>query len=349
MNINEFEDLMDRCRILLNDEGNVSFTPFSDKDEERISKIITDNGLEKISLNDFNKIVAQHRSLYMARQKLKQQKAEQFSAMTPRQVAELPLEQKIEYMEILFPRRQTVNELMEVCQKNEENIKACLFNMDFPKSFWDTEKKQACRYASLIANQPEITNRMKNWQETSLDEKKDVIRQAANIFEYVYGTAPKIEFFIEEQEKARRKECGLNENAHINAAYYHKGKIYFNEERLQKSDNFFAVSVMFHEGTHLRQHCENFNNPLIKRIFDCDMNNVTFYENEINNKESAGYKDLYAMQPGETHAHGLQEYMEQQLTEKTGIEKDRNPNSKEVERIHNKAFSMAKLTQYRSK
>ena len=182
-----------------------------------------------------------------------------------------------------------------------------------------------------------------------MDNKKDVIRQAANIFEYVYGTAPKIEFFTEEQEKARQKNAGLNENAHINAAYYHKGKIHFNEERLQKSDNFFAVSVMFHEGTHLRQDCENFDNPLVKRIFDCDMNNVTLYENEINDRESANYKDLYAMQPDETHAHGLQEYMEQQLTEKTGIEKDRNTNSKEVKRIHNKAFSMAKLTQYRSK
>ena len=95
MNTNEFEDLMDKCCIALNDDGNVSFTPFSDKDEERISKIIADNGLEKISLNDFNEIVAKHRSLYMVRQKLKQQKAEQFSAMTTKQVAELPLEQKI--------------------------------------------------------------------------------------------------------------------------------------------------------------------------------------------------------------------------------------------------------------
>ncbi|MDY4840944.1 MAG: hypothetical protein SO314_01085 [Alphaproteobacteria bacterium] len=349
MKIEDFEALIDTCKITMNENGKVIFTPWRDKDEERISKIIADNGLEKISLNDFNEIVAKHRSLYMVRQKLKQQKAEQFSAMTTKQIAELPLEQKIEYMEILFPRRQTVNETMEVCKKNEENIKACLFNIDFPKSFWDKEKKQADRYASLIANQPEITDRMKNWQETSLDNKKDVIRQAANIFKYVYGTAPKIEFFTEEQEKARQKNAGLNENAHINAAYYHKGKIHFNEERLQKSDNFFAVSVMFHEGTHLRQDCENFDNPLVKRIFDCDMNNVTLYENEINDRESANYKDLYAMQPGETHAHGLQEYMEQQLTEKTGIEKDRNTNSKEVKRIHNKAFSMAKLTQYRSK
>lgn len=277
MKIEDFEALMDTCKITMNENGKVIFTPWRDKDEERISKIIADNGLEKISLNDFNEIVAKHRSLYMVRQKLKQQKAEQFSAMTTKQIAELPLEQKIEYMEILFPRRQTVNETMEVCKKNEENIKACLFNIDFPKSFWDKEKKQADRYASLIANQPEITDRMKNWQETSLDNKKDVIRQAANIFKYVYGTAPKIEFFTEEQEKARQKNAGLNENAHINAAYYHKGKIHFNEERLQKSDNFFAVSVMFHEGTHLRQDCENFDNPLVKRIFDCDMNNVTFY------------------------------------------------------------------------
>ena len=160
MKIEYFEALMDTCKITMNENGKVIFTPWRDKDEERISKIIADNGLEKISLNDFNEIVAKHRSLYMVRQKLKQQKAEQFSAMTTKQIAELPLEQKIEYMEILFPRRQTVNETMEVCKKNEENIKACLFNIDFPKSFWDKEKKQADRYDSLIANQPEITDKM---------------------------------------------------------------------------------------------------------------------------------------------------------------------------------------------
>lgn len=68
-----------------------------------------------------------------------------------------------------------MNDVMEVCKKNEDNIKACLFNMDFPKSFWDSEKELADRYAALIASSAEITDKMKNWPETSLQDKKDTI------------------------------------------------------------------------------------------------------------------------------------------------------------------------------
>lgn len=56
------------------------------------------------------------------------------------------------------------------------------------------------------------------------------------------------------------------------------------------------------------------------------------------------------MLPSEKHAHGLQEYMEGQLTEKTGIEKTyQTPESKDVAQIHNKAFSMGKITQFHSR
>ena len=56
MNINEFEDLMDRCKITMNADGNVCFTPFSDKDTQRINQIIQNNRLENISQQDFSKI-----------------------------------------------------------------------------------------------------------------------------------------------------------------------------------------------------------------------------------------------------------------------------------------------------
>ena len=287
MNVDEFEALMDRCKIMLNDSGEVSFVPYSDKDRMRISKIITDNNLQKLPLANFNALVQQHNPLYQTRRKLRQQKAEQFSKLTTSQVAELPIEQKLDYMDVLFPRRQTLNELLEVCRKNEANLRACLFNLDFPKSFWKSERKLADRYASLLASQPEITDKIKSWQEISPEDKKDVIKQAAKTFEYVYGTVPEIVFFTPEEERAKRRKAGLNEEAHINAAYYHNGKIHFNEERLQESDNLFGISVLFHEGTHHRQHGQNFDDALVIRIFECDLFKADLYEDEINNKTSS--------------------------------------------------------------
>lgn len=349
MDINKFENLMDKCRIWIDDDKNVHFTPWSDKDEHLINQIIKDEQIEQLSLTKFQAIVDQYQPLYKTRQKLKQKKIEQFSQMSTQQAADLPLEQKLDYLEILFPVNQTLEQLMDVCKKNEKNIKACLFNIQFPESFWNSEKKLADRYTSLIARQPEITDKIKNWKDTSLDDKKFVIQQAAQVFKYIYGITPDIVFFTPEEEKAQRRALGLNEDAHINAAYFHKGKLHFNEERLQNSDNFFAISVLFHEGTHMRQHSEHFNDDLVNKIFNCHIENINVYENETNRKGTADYKDLYVMQPAEVHAHRLQEYIEQQFMEKTGIEKKEFSDlDKEISQIHNKAFSMAAISQYRS-
>lgn len=135
MNVDEFEALMDRCKIMLNDNGEVSFVPYSDKDRMRISKIITDNNLQKLPLTNFNALVQQYNPLYQTRRKLRQQKAEQFSKLTTSQVAELPIEQKLDYMDVLFPRRQTLNELLEVCRKMKQTSEPVCSTWIFRKVF----------------------------------------------------------------------------------------------------------------------------------------------------------------------------------------------------------------------
>lgn len=346
MNLDEFEFLMDKSEISFDGGSGVSFKAYVNKDRQKLEDIIKENQMENLSMNAFQEMVQKYQPLYLARKKLQQRKIEQFSNLTPQQVADLSLEQKLEYIELLFPSQQTKDQLMSVCSKNEKNLKACLFNMDFPKDFWDSEKKSADRFVSLIANQSEITDKIKNWQNISLDDKKQTIHDVGKVFEYVYGVAPEIVFFTPEEQKNERRTLGLNEEAPVNAAYSQGGKIYFNEERLQNSDNFFAVSVMFHEGTHHRQSLNDFDNPLVKRIFDSNLTNINVYEDETNNKD----RDLYTMQPTEVHAYGLQEYVEQQITEKTGIDKVHYADlGKEIKNVHNKAFSMATLAQYRSK
>ena len=217
------------------------------------------------------------------------------------------------------------------------------------KDFWEEEKKLAERYASLIASDLDITDEMKNWQNASLSDKQFIIQQAGKAFKYVYGTSINIVFFTEKEERARKQAMGMSKDVHINAAYYKDGKLHFNLDRLKNSDNYFAVSVLFHEATHLRQECETFKDPLVERIFNCNLNFAAVYEDIISDKKSPTFKDFYTMQPGETHAHGLQEYVEQLIAEKTGIEKTHYTDlSAEIKNIHNKAYSMAKLTQYRS-
>ena len=348
MKVEDFETLIENCKFFLDNEK-VRFVPYTIKDNKRVAKILIENKMTNISLDEFNKIAKQSMPIYQARKKLKQQQLNKYNAMSPDEISKLPMENKVEYLELLFPRNQTKEDVDDVCRNNEENIRACLFNLDFPQSFWQKEKEQAARYASLVANSPEISQKLKNWQDTSLDDKKEVIKQSLKIFEYVYGDAPKLEFYTEAQERERLVKLGYPEDVHINAANYHEGIISFNTDRLQDCDNFFAVSVPFHEGTHYRQDIQSFGDALVDRIFQSSAANLLAYDNEDNKKQGKNYKDLYTMLPFEVHAYGLQEYMENSLIENTGIQKSKNKDTPEIKRIHNKGYSMAKVNQYRSR
>lgn len=348
MKVEDFETLIENCKFFLDDEK-VRFVPYTIKDNKRVAKILIENKMTNISLDEFNKIAKQSMPLYQARKKLKQQQLNKYNAMSSDEISKLPMENKVEYLELLFPRNQTKENVDDICRNNEENIRACLFNLDFPQSFWQKEKEQAARYASLVANSPEISPKLKNWRDTSLDDKKEVIKQSLKIFEYVYGDAPKLEFYTEAQERERLVKLGYPEDVHINAANYHEGIISFNTDRLQDCDNFFAVSVPFHEGTHYRQDVQSFGDALVDRIFQSSAANLLAYDNEDNNKQGKNYKDLYTMLPFEVHAYGLQEYMENSLIENTGIQKSKNKDTPEVKHIHNKGYSMAKVNQYRSR
>lgn len=347
MNIDDFEYLKDNCSMKSYDGEHIIFQPIKPRAAQKVLKIVEDNHLENIPMEKVGKIFQKYYPIYQSRKKLKER---QFSSMSAEEAASLPIEKKLDYMESLFYASQTVEDTVNICKRNEENIRACLFGMDFPQSFWTDEKKLADRYVNLITGQPEIVDKLKNWQQISLDDKKSLIEQSGKVFEHVYGFKPDIVYFTQEEEKAKNRAMGLPEDSHIYAAYQKNGKIHFNIERLQSSDNFFAISVLFHEGTHLRQHLESFKDPVVDRIFNCNLDNITAGENIVfNDKEALSYKDLYTMQPSETHAYGLQEYVEQQITEKTGIEKTQHQElDKETKKIHDKAFSMAKLAQYRA-
>ena len=348
MKIEDFELLIDNCQITA-EEDKVYFTPYSNKDNQRVAKILVDEKMNDLSVDGFNQIVEQKWPTYQARKKVKQQKLDRYNKMTTEEISKLPMEDKVEYLELLFPRKMTKAQVIDVCEQNEANIRACLFNLDFPQSFWQKEQKQADRYVALIANSSELVEKLQNWPNTSLDDKKNVIKQSLKIFEYVYGSAPKLEFYTEAQERERLVKLGFPKDVHIDMAYFKDGKIYFNEERLQTSENFFAVSVPFHEGTHYRQDRESFGNPLIDRLFNSKANYATIYENQRNNQKDKNYQDFYTMMPGEVHAYGLQEYMENELMEKTGLERSKNNDTKIVKNIHNKGFSMSKVNQYRSR
>ena len=133
MKVEDFETLVESCKFFLDDEK-VRFVPYSIKDNKRVAKILIENKMTNISLDEFNEIAKQSVPLYQARKKLKQKSLDKYNAMSPEEVAKLSMENKVEYLELLFPRNQTKENVEDICRKNEENIRACLFHLDFPQS-----------------------------------------------------------------------------------------------------------------------------------------------------------------------------------------------------------------------
>ncbi len=345
MNIEDFENLISYSKITGNqDNGLVSFAAYKGR-ESIISEIIKRNHLENISMSEFIEISKQCMPAIQAKKKLREKKIADFTNLTTEEISKLSLEKKVEYLETIFHKMLTREELTGFCSKNSDKLKALLCGIQLPKDFWNKEEQQADRFVALVVHDHQIKDNMKNWQNLSLDDKKATIQATAKVLEYVYKTSLEIGFYTADEY---RKENNLDEKAHVDGAYEARGKIFFNTDRLEGSDNYMGVSVVFHEFMHKRQQETDFGDPLISRLFNCKAYAAVDYERREVNPSLPEYGDIYSLMPGEVHAYSMQKYVEDQIANKTGIKKTQEQVSKTTKNLHNKSFAMAAVSRYKS-
>ena len=340
----DYEILMSYSQIMADPERNVvCFQPYAGF-EKVVSEVVEKKKLKNLSMEQFQEMAAKFQPLFATKRKLTATRIRNFENMTTKEIADLPLESKVDYIESLFYVGQTRDELDSLCSTNGDKLKALLSNITFPKEFWKKEEALATRFSSLVCSTPQITEGMKNWQNISLDDKKAVIQETAKVIEYVYGAPIEIGFFTPEEY---RKQNNLDDKAHVFGAYAENGKIFFNTERLE-GDNFMGVSVLFHEFMHKRQHETDFGNPLINRLFDSKVYRAHSFEQQETNPTSQAYGDFYALMLHEVHAYAMQKFVEDQIVEKTGIYKIQENTSDTSKNMHEKAFAMSAVAKCRS-
>ena len=338
MDSTDFEDLISFSEIAVNPEnGSISFTAYKGK-ETVVAELIKKNQLENLSMEKFSEFASQCMPIIQARKKIRENKINNFKNMPSENIAQLSLEQRVDYLETIFHKHQTMDEMSDICSQNKDKLKALLFGIKLPKDFWEKEEQQANRFVALVADNKKITDNMKNWQHLDIEDKKAAIKETAKIIEYVYGTHLEVGFYTPEEY---RQKNNLDKNAPVFGAYEEKGKIFFNTDRLENSDNYMGVSVLFHEFTHKRQEETEFANPLINRLFACKVDNAVDYEMKNINSSSPEYGDIYSLMPKETHAYAMQKYVEDNIANKTGIEKTQVQEAKDVKQVHNKSFAMS--------
>ena len=341
----DFEYLFAYASITAYDTA-VVFEAKHESDKDKIDKIIQKYNLTNLSPDQFLEIANKTAPIVHTRKKIRENKINNFKNMTTEEIAKLSLEEKVDYLDAIFHVGISNEKLDNICTENKEQLKALLYNIQYPKDFFKTEEQQADRFISLVSNNHLITDNMKNWQDISLEKKKDTIKETAKVIEYVYGSSLNIDFFTPEEY---RKRNNLDENAHVYAAYYSKEKIFFNTERLD-SDNFMGVSVLFHEFMHKRQDYIDFNNPSINKLFALSGMLYNTYEHEKRNvaTTSIEFGDFYSLMPNEVHAFAMQKHVEDGITEKTGIEKTKENTSGTIKQMHDKSFTTASIARYRS-
>ena len=345
MNSNDFEDLISFSEIAVNPEnGSICFTAYKGKETD-VAELIQKNQLENLSMEKFSEFASQYMPIIQAKKKIREKKINNFKNLPSENVAQLSLEQRVDYLETIFHRHQTMGEMSDICSHNKDKLKALLFGIKLPKDFWESEEQQANRFVALVADNKKITDNMKNWHNISIEDKKATLKETAKIIRYVYDTPLEIGFYTPEEY---RKENNLDENAPVFGAYQERGKIFFNTDRLENSDNYMGVSVLFHEFTHKRQEETEFANPLINRLFACKVDNAVGYEMKNINSSSPEYGDIYSLMPKEMHAHAMQKYVEDNIANKTGIKKTQVQEAKDVKQVHDKSFAMAEILRSRS-
>ncbi len=347
MNSDDFEYLLMYTRMTL--EGDrVVFVPFNGVDKTIVDKLVQKNSLDNISAEQFMKLANQLYPIIQTKKKLREKKISDFKNMSSEDAAQLSLKEKVEYLGAIFHRCQTQDNLDNIYSENKEQLKSLLYNIQYPKEFFQKEEQLADRFISLVSNNSQITDNMKNWSTLELEDKKATIKETAKIIEYAYGASLNIDFYTSEEY---RKENNLSENAHVPGAQHDSstGKISFNTERLD-SNNYMGISVLFHEFMHQRQREIDFGDPSINKLFELSnmLYNAYNYESRNVASSSPEFGDFYSLMPDEIHSFAMQKYVEDGIMEKTGIEKTREETSKTTIQVHAKSFAMAASAKYRS-
>ncbi len=343
MNNEDLFDFILSCIIDVDQNGYAKFEALVGK-EDSVKNFIATNHLENIKMPEFMGFAEKYEASIQHKDKLREKKIKIFMSKSPEDIIQLSLEEKIEALEMFFGYGLTANELTDICSKNKDQLRALLYSIKLPKEFWEKEEKQADRFVALVANNKKITDNMRNWKDLSLDDKKATIQETAKIINYAYHTSLDISFFTPEEY---RKQHNLDDNCHVPGAIHRGGKLFFNTERLENGDNYMGVSVVFHEFIHKRQHQDNID-PLIRRLFDCGIFHAGRHEEKYVDKNSKEFGDIYSLLPVEIHAYTMQKYVEDNIADKTGIEKTQAKETEDARQVHNKAFAMANITKSRS-
>jgi hypothetical protein len=123
-------------------------------------------------------------------------------------------EERIELLDRLIPDTIYANdqeEKFKLITDNKEKIEALLFNLKFPKEFWDEEKQKAHQFLNRLNTVPNLNEYIENWQTVNNETRKKVLRNVTDVFCQLCEIDDiKISFYTIEDYQEKQIAMGLD-------------------------------------------------------------------------------------------------------------------------------------------
>lgn len=240
---------------------------------------------------------------------VRERRLKKFRKHKPSDFADMPLEQKIQYIDAIAKNPKSKEEWNEYFYKAHENLRACLFSIQPSKQFLLEEQRDLNHFMNAIIGAG-LDKAIKEAEKRTPGQRKKDLEDFARLFCNVYKL-PEPELRFEESEMSGQFCPSVS--LWDDGTFETKGIISINEQLLQDStdDKWKNFGILFHELMHARQFRWEFSldekhSPFTKV---CDFTNDLTLDQGFN-------LEIYRLQPKEGHAYYMQWKFDEQCNER---------------------------------
>lgn len=319
LNLSEYRWILLNCNLILGQYKGKQYVIIEPKYPKYARRLETILGKSMFpTLEEWNKF---SRSLNLKRKEddcLHHDMAERkLSAMSLEKIALLNNKQRLELLDSLLVdvigNDSTAFDMnCKTIKNNHEKIKALLKGINLPQEFVEQEQARCDHFCHRLQSVPHLAEYFEIWSGLDFSKKKDFIENILSVFNDCYQTDIKLDFFNEDEwgqeQKHKHKSLSASEFS-LPLAYQKNNTIFINKEKFSVCDNFVLLSVVYHEGLHILQTREDWSNfPSIEKLFEQKFSDLAQEQ-----------KDLYMINPLETHTYDLNNRVADFLKEKMQI------------------------------
>lgn len=240
---------------------------------------------------------------------IRERRLKKFKNYKPSDFADMPMEQKIQYIDAIANTNKSKEELGEYLSVTYKNLMACLFSIQPSKQLLLEEQRDLNHFMNVLIGSS-LDKAIKEVDKRTLKQRKQDLQDFTHLFCKTYKISePELRF----EEKEMIGQFHATGTIYNDGRFEVKGIIDINEQLLQDStdDKWKVFGILFHELMHARQ---------FRWEFSLDEKHSPFtkickFTNDFTHYKAFNW-EIYRLQPKEGHAYYMQWKFNEQCNER---------------------------------